>query len=48
MADSKNDLNRLGIFQEMAYISIQDPYVPSSKCKLGLTICTWIGFKYTY
>jgi hypothetical protein len=29
---SKNDLNRLGIFKEMAYISIQDPYVPSSKC----------------
>ena len=31
MASTKNDMNRLGLFQEMKYISIQDPYKPSSK-----------------
>lgn len=28
----KNDMNRVGLFQEMSYITIKDPYVPSSKC----------------
>lgn len=31
MTAVKNDLNRLGIFQEMSYVTVQDPYVPSSK-----------------
>jgi len=31
MASTKSDMNRLGLFQEMKYISIQDPYKPSSK-----------------
>lgn len=29
----KSDMNRVGLFQEMKYISIQDPYKPSYKCK---------------
>ena len=29
---TKNDMNRVGVFQEMSYITVQDPYVPSSKC----------------
>jgi len=32
---TKNDMNRIGLFQEMAYISINDPYVPSTKSNLN-------------
>jgi hypothetical protein len=33
MADVKNDMNRMGLFSEMQYVTIGDEYVPSSKCK---------------
>ena len=36
MAGVKNDMNRIGLFQEMNYITVQDPYIPSSKCKFNL------------
>lgn len=32
MVESKNDMNRIGLFKEMAYTTIGDEYVPSSKC----------------
>jgi hypothetical protein len=28
---SNNDMNRVGLFKEMGYITVQDPYVPASK-----------------
>lgn len=31
MAAKVNDMNRVGLFQEMSYITVQDPYVSSSK-----------------
>ena len=33
MVESKNDMNRIGLFKEMGYATIGDEYVPSSKCK---------------
>lgn len=35
---TKNDMNRVGLFQEMAYISINDPYVPSTKCNCSFLL----------
>lgn len=29
---TKNDMSRVGLFQEMSYVTVQDPYVPASKC----------------
>ncbi|RNA17476.1 hypothetical protein BpHYR1_024365 [Brachionus plicatilis] len=31
----RNDMNRVGLFQEMSYITVQDPYVPTSKFKFN-------------
>ena len=39
MAAVKNDMNRLGIFQEMGYVTVADPYVPSSKCDISIFMC---------
>lgn len=33
MTAPKNDMNRVGLFSEMQYVTVGDPYVPSSKCK---------------
>ena len=30
---TKNDMNRIGLFQEMAYISINDPYKSKANSK---------------
>ena len=33
--DTKNDLNRIGLFSELGYISIGDPYVTPNSSKYG-------------
>ncbi len=35
---TKNDMNRIGLFQEMAYISINDPYKSNNKSKINCLI----------
>ena len=35
MAD-KTDMTRVGVFKEMKYITVGDPYVPSSKCEFDI------------
>lgn len=36
MANDKTDMTRVGLFKEMKYISVNDPYVSQSKCNLTL------------
>ena len=36
----KNDLNRIGLFSEMGYISVGDPYVNSNNSKFSPHKCT--------
>ena len=37
--DARNDLNRLGIFSELGYISIGDPYAPPNSSKFIVIEC---------
>lgn len=41
MGSTKRDMDRVGLFQEMKYTSISDPYKPSYKCKLSIKKILW-------
>jgi len=32
MASTKDDMDRIGLFKEMEYITIKDPYKEQAKC----------------
>lgn len=36
MGATKEDMDRVGLFKEMEYVTIKDPYQDPSKCK-----CDW-------
>ena len=51
----KNDLNRIGLFSEMGYISVGDPYVNSNNSKFSpyqrttffiIYLNTWDSYSY--
>ncbi len=33
MATTKTDMDRIGLFKEMEYVTIKDPYKDAAKCK---------------
>ena len=33
MGTTKDDMDRVGLFKEMEYVTIKDPYKEPSKCK---------------
>jgi hypothetical protein len=33
MASTKEDMDRVGLFKEMGYVTIKDPYKEASRCK---------------
>ena len=43
MASGKEDMDRIGLFKEMEYVTVKDPYKEASKSKSRVIMCGDMG-----